>query len=479
MWRDWPYVYSRSISQVPFTVTRGPLDFFRRNQTLPCNESYYRLLPPKQYAKTHPEYFCLQSGKRLVPADDQDSGWQPCVSNPQVVHIMAEALKEHFRQHPESVAINAAVNDGGRNCECDACRAMDAADLPYPRRMADRYVTFTNQLCEEVAREFPGKHIVFLAYGGAVHPPAHVKLHPMILPILTVSGRNAMQAWDEWTAAASPTHMGFYFHHNDLLWSVLPKLDVHQSAHRLRHGLDSGRLRAIYFECYPHWPLSGLVSCMTAELAWDPRQEIDSLLGEFYTSFFGPAAEPMQRVYETLESGYETWLAHNGLPYAAGKDFSAPGEGFKQFAALSCEQADHAASALGEAADRAKGDELIARRVEAVNRMFRIVEPCVQSYWISQRPRRSEGEVRVRRARRARPVAAAVRSQPGDEPAHRDGSGPHAAGSLRSRLFAARQQAAHPTLRIAQDRQARPGVHCGDQERAGCGERLAASRPRA
>jgi len=384
-WRDWPFFYSRSISQRPFTKSRGPLDFFRRNNTLPCSENYAELMRPTLYAKDHPEYFSLSGDKRIQPTSDDSTGWQPCVSNPEVARIMAESVCDYFRKNPQAVALNVAINDGGRDCECDKCRAMDGTDANYRRRMSERYIKFTNRICELVEREFPGKYIVFLAYGGAAYAPVTVKPHRMILPVITVSGRNALQAWDEW-GETGPEHMGYYFHHDDTLFFIFPKLDLHQQARRIRHAVNSGRAIIGYIESYPHWPLSGLVSYITAELLWDPRLEVDVLLDEFYTNFFGPAAAPMKTFYSTLEASYEEWLAKNGLPYPAGRDISstADSRSFSQFSVLSLEGARKATNALREAEKLAAGDNKAAQRVEAVQRLFALAGKCVEVFWTSE-----------------------------------------------------------------------------------------------
>jgi len=84
-----------------------------------------RLLPVKEYGKTHPEYFPLINGKRYIPSDPKGQGWQPCVSNPDVARIMADALIAHFRTNPDSFAMNLVVNDGRGDCTCTNCCAMD------------------------------------------------------------------------------------------------------------------------------------------------------------------------------------------------------------------------------------------------------------------------------------------------------------------------------------------------------------------
>jgi len=381
-WRDWPYFFSRSMSMHGFGRGYQPLDFFRRQRTLPCNENYARWLPQKKFAKTHPEYFSLVNGKRRAGGK---SGWQPCVSNPNVVRVMADGVIAYFRQNPDALAINFAINDGGGDCMCNACRAMDAPGVPYPGGLSDRYVRFTNEVCDIVGREFPSKSLVYLAYASARAAPKSVKPDATLLAVLTTPG-NAFAAWDGWMASGA-RRMGLYVHHDDDGFFLLPKLDIHQSARRIRYAVASGRARVFYMEAHPRWPLSGPVSYLAAKLTWDPRQEVDKLLDGFYADFFGPAAGPMKTFYGTLEAGYERWLQERGGPHWFGKDISSirGGRSVEQFRVLTPGEAARASAALAQAAAAAAGNERAAERIKVIGPMFRLDELAARHYWTAER----------------------------------------------------------------------------------------------
>jgi hypothetical protein len=213
----------------------------------------------------------------------------------------------YFRKNPQSPGINFCINDGGGDCTCPACRAMDAPGTDYASRtgMSDRYMKLSNQVCDIVAREFPDKWIVYLAYAAAQSAPT-VKPHPNLLPVLTTGG-NMFEQWDAWMKTGA-RHLGMYQHHNDTFY-VLPKLDLHQNARRIRYAVGSGLARVFYMESHTQWPFADVVPYTTSELLWDPRQDVDALMSEYLTSFYGPAAGPMRSFYETIERGYERWLA--------------------------------------------------------------------------------------------------------------------------------------------------------------------------
>jgi hypothetical protein len=59
---------------------------------------------------------------------------------------------------------------------------------------------------------------------------------------------NAFVMWDSgWAMGAR--RMGYYFYHDEA-WFLIPKMDVRQSAKRIRYAVASGRARHFYQEFY-------------------------------------------------------------------------------------------------------------------------------------------------------------------------------------------------------------------------------------
>jgi hypothetical protein len=281
---------------------------------------------------------------------------------------------------------------------CPACRALDAPGTDYGSRvgMSDRYMKLSNQVCDMVAREFPAKWIVYLAYAAAQGAPT-VKPHPNRLPVLT-SGGNMFGQWDAWMKTGV-RQLGLYEHHNDTFY-VRPKLDVHQNARRIRYTVGSGLARVFYMESHTQWPFGDVVPYTTSELVWDPRQDVDALMSEYLANFYGPAAEPMRSFYNTIESGYERWLAAEGEPHWFGKDISSNRypRVIEQFRVLNPEEAARASAALAEAAAKAQSDDKASQRIAIIRGMFTLQELAVQWAWAAFRLRdvaqRSEADAR-------------------------------------------------------------------------------------
>ena len=391
-WRDWPYVPSLQMSLRSFGP-RPHLDFYRRKAALPPGENYFRWLMPSKYVDEHPEYYALVNGKRLKPTDAmKNKGWQPCVSNPEVQQVMAENVKQFFRDNREAPGINVAINDGGGDCTCENCRALDAPDTDYSRGdgMSERYVYFTNRICEIVGEEFPDKWIVYLAYANASAAPKIVTPHPRLLPVTTTP--SAFQRWDEWMQSGA-RHIGAYVHHLGT-FTLTPKTDFHQQAKRIRYMIGSEKLRTYYMECHTQWPHADLIPYITAELVWDPRTDVDALLDEYYTKFYRTAADPMRDYHAVLREGYERWLEDWGRPHWYGKDLSsyAYNKTLEQYRVLSPEEADRAAAALQRAVSAAGNDDLAAQRVAIVNAAFGLQHIAIDRAWAAYRLRDTHPE---------------------------------------------------------------------------------------
>ena len=398
IWTDWPYFISRIMSGLD---DRGPqtdasrwskfADFWRMNYTIPSNESYYKLLDAVN-RRDEPDLFPLIGGERFIPGVDERGriahGWQPCVSNPRVAEIMTQSLIDAFEADPGRIAMNLAVNDGLGDCTCDACRAMDApgADVANRIGLCDRYVKLDNTIAEAVYERFPDRVLAFLAYGSMSEPPTTATLHQMLLPVLCVWG-NAFEMWDAWMATGAE-HMGLYLYHDDIRF-IMPKLDVHQSAKRIRYAVNSGRARHFYQEFYGIYPLDGMVGYVENELLWDPRLDEDAILDEYNRLFYRGAEEPMRTFYDAVEAGYEAWLAEYGFPHPHGMDASSiiDSKSLEQFRVLPPESIEAAEAALAEALAAGEGDALVTQRVELVKQLFDFAALGARMYWPLERLR--------------------------------------------------------------------------------------------
>lgn len=265
-----------------------------------------KLFPPSRYGKTHPEFYPLRNGQPYIPANDTAYDWQPCFTAPGTVGEAVNTIVQYFNAHPEATSYSLGINDSGNFCEADPNHP------DYPNRtnslglpdMSDIYYNWVNQVAEGVLQVHPGKWFGLLAYREVQDPPSF-PLNPQVVPFVTKDRMAWIDAGvrqqdrdhlDAWGTRASNLAWYDYFYGTPY---VLPRVYPHVMADNLRYAADHG-VAAHYAELYPNWG-EGPKPWVAAKLQWDPYQDVDDLLEEWYVRAVGPLAAPDLAAY------YDHW----------------------------------------------------------------------------------------------------------------------------------------------------------------------------
>lgn len=119
--------------------------------------SFERIISPKEYGETHPEYFAMdENGVRVLTPEKN----QLCLSNPEILPIAIEAVRKNLLEHPEAEIISISQNDWRLDCQCPECRRINEQD----GASSGTLIRFVNAIAEALEPEFP--HVTFdtLAY---------------------------------------------------------------------------------------------------------------------------------------------------------------------------------------------------------------------------------------------------------------------------------------------------------------------------
>ena len=289
----------------------APAHTFRLRYRDRFSHALVRILPPAQFGVAHPEYYPEIGGKRCVPDKDHDQDFQPCTSNPEVVRIVAQAAIDYFAANPAENSFSVGMNDSNKYCECARCQAVAPASIAEKgARTAYAFFHFYNQVAEIVAKTWPNKRLGCLAYAGIKGVPAgSIKLHPMLVPYLTV---DSAQLWDpaisalfkqnveKWSNLA--TRMGIY----EYIYGsefIIPRIYNRDILRNIRDRYGVG-VDGFYAECGPNWGLDGPKYWLIERMLWNNKQDPDALAAQYYADMFGPAAGEMKAYFDFLE---ETW----------------------------------------------------------------------------------------------------------------------------------------------------------------------------
>lgn len=133
------------------------------------SHSLMAYLPVEKYGKEHPEYFAMVDGKRLLEAGG--GGPEPCVTNPEVIEIVANAVISMLDKYPDMQNISVSQNDNDLYCHCDKCEAINQREgTPM-----GSHLQFVNAVAERVEKKHPNVKIGTLAYWYTRKPPKTIK----------------------------------------------------------------------------------------------------------------------------------------------------------------------------------------------------------------------------------------------------------------------------------------------------------------
>ncbi|MFP4165962.1 MAG: DUF4838 domain-containing protein [Opitutales bacterium] len=325
-WREEPAYVMR-------TLGATESEFARRNRLArryQFNHALADIFTPELFEED-PEVFAEINGRRRRPTGSRKFDPQPDFTHPRAVEYAADAALEHFAAHPESRSFSLSINDNVRfDTSADTSKAV--TPLRYFRGRPDYtglVFRFTSRVAERVfedpaVRSTPSgeaRYLTALSYYWT-EPAPNFELHPRVMPIMTSdraqwhdpeyraqdkalirrwsnSGAERLGTWDYYFGAPLPYPRQF----NKWLVESLRYLN--------EEGVD-----VFYAQLPAFWGLDGAKAWLAAELLWDPGQDADALLNEYYTEFFGAAAGPVRRFYEIAEmhrdlvAGEADWIKY-------------------------------------------------------------------------------------------------------------------------------------------------------------------------
>jgi len=313
----------------------------RLNRKFSFNHNLGRIFS-REVFETNPEAFSEIGGRRRSPRGNAGTDPQPDFSEPAAVELAAQAARAHFEENPGANSFSLSINDNSLYDESEAT-ANIISPVEYFRgrpNYTDLVFGFMNQVAEAVSDREEARvtrsgllggilpsgasvsenlgsvpYLTALAYYTTEQSPSF-RIHPRIMPVLTSdraqwhdpeyraedkalirrwveSGAERIATWDYYFGAPYPYPRQF------VQWIRASISFLHEQ------GVD------VFFSQLPAvWGLDGPKAWLTARLLWDPDQNADALLDEFYTNFFGPAAGPIRQFYELAEK----WRDENEGP---------------------------------------------------------------------------------------------------------------------------------------------------------------------
>lgn len=266
------------------------------------------LFPASVFAETNPEFYPILDGERFLPIGKEKIRWQPNLSAPGIVDAAVKRIDEYFQENPDQPTYSLGMNDSNnwdQSPESLARRSGQRNVMGYDD-VSDDYFEWANKVVEKVLKKYPDKWFGTLAYNGLASPPTRVDVHSHIVPFITYDRMRwsdpelreiGQQLTKDWSKMA-PT-LGWYGYDYGRSY-LLPRVYFHEMQEYLSWGA-ANHVKYHYSELYPNWG-EGPKAWIFAKLLWNPEQDVDALLQDWYTHFAGEKAAPeLARFYEIWE----------------------------------------------------------------------------------------------------------------------------------------------------------------------------------
>lgn len=279
--------------------------------------TFYPLLPPEEFFDSHPEWYSLIDGKR-----SHDRA-QLCLTNPEVLEMLTERLKQRMRENPDNLIYSVSQNDWHGACECDNCQAIAKQE----ESEAGPVLWFVNQVAERIEKEFPDKFVGTLAYQYTRKPPKTIRprenvvirfcsieccfAHDFLSCPQNVAFVEDMKGWANiapriyvWDYVVDFSNYVMPFPNFAVLQPNIKTLRDHntigimeQAAYQSRGG-DFSELKAY----------------LIAKLLWNPEAEVESIIDDFMYGYYGRAGQYIRKYFDlaqglvSKDTHFDIWI---------------------------------------------------------------------------------------------------------------------------------------------------------------------------
>jgi len=282
------------------------------------------------YHQTHPEYFARQpDGSRDAVPDAKNV--KIAVAEPKVWKQWLDNIEDILRENPAQITFSASPNDGSIMGE-DVSPEARAWDHPKGEKMklygkggayeavalSDRYVKFWNILGRGLKKRYPDRDfmVAAMAYGPYKNPPIEARLDDNIIigyvghfPLANdaVTAKEKA-AWKGWADNASKMVFRPNLFHYSGGWLGLPTIAVRRTANDFRFLTENSCI-GLQVDTLPRsWATQGLQFYVMVQLVYDPFQNVEELLTDYFARGFGLAAGEVREYFVIMEEAHEKVL---------------------------------------------------------------------------------------------------------------------------------------------------------------------------
>jgi hypothetical protein len=284
------------------------------------------LVPAATYFKSHPEYFSMVKGRRISEET------QLCCTNPDVVRLCTEAIRQQMRANPDVAVFSVSQNDWFNQCECPKCQAVAKQE----GSQMGPVLQLVNRVAQGVEKEFPDRFVETLAYQWTRQPTKLMRPRPNVLitlcsieccfshPLATCNcdDSKAFRADIEGWSKIAP-RLWVWDYTTDFRNYLLPFPNLRVLGPNIRY-YAAHNVKGIFEEdTYDtaQSELAELGGYIQAKCLWNPNYDPNRAMNEFLAGYYGRAAQPIRKYIDMLHDRVERDNIHVGIGAECGSPY--------------------------------------------------------------------------------------------------------------------------------------------------------------
>ena len=266
--------------------------------------TFSQFISTGEYFAKHPEYFSLRDGKRTPYS-------QLCLSNPEVLQICIEKMKQVIAENPHHWVYSMSQNDNQFPCQCEKCRAIEEQYGGH----SGLVVWFVNQVADAIKPIYPDKYIGTFAYQYTRKAPTGIAPRDnVVIRLCSIEccfahpleecehNSSFVTDIENWLKIAPHLYIWDYVVNFRQYVAPFPNFGV------LAENIKTfGKYNAIgVMEQAQYQSLGGefaeMKSWVLSKLLWNPNLDTQKLVEEFISDYYGEAAPYIQQYFNLCHS---------------------------------------------------------------------------------------------------------------------------------------------------------------------------------
>lgn len=260
--------------------------------------TFFTLMPPDKYYKTHPEYYALRNGERLPT--------QLCLSNPAVLDTLVKNLRELMDKRPNMKYWSVSQADNDKACQCEKCVKLNQEYGGDKNRNSGAIIYFVNN----VARAFPDKMISTLAYWYTREAPDNIKPEPNVnIMLCNIESERHRPVFETDPAFANDLKNWGAIAKDILIWDyniqfanlISPFPNLHTIGQNMKFFTENN-VNAFFMQANSQigGEMAELRAYLIARLLWNPDADYQAIIDDFVSGYYGSAGPYMKQYIDTM-----------------------------------------------------------------------------------------------------------------------------------------------------------------------------------